>query len=736
MPATTTSVQFNLAKVFDTLVDSLADRECVIWRDRRLTYAEVADRSRRLGSYLHARGLGVRTEREHLAGHESGQDHLALALYNGNEYLEGMLGAFGARLAPFNVNYRYVGEELRYLLNDARPRALILLASMAPILSEVLPTLESPPDVLLQVADDSGHDLLPGAVDYEDALAGSSPQDIPVEVSPDDLYILYTGGTTGMPKGVLWRQHDIFMAAMGGRKVGTWEIVTSYQGLTDRLGDSFPLRLLLLPPLMHGAAQWAAFMLMAQGATIVFPNDPRRVDPDDVWSTVEREKANTMTIVGDAVLRPLIMQLDHKQYDLSSFFAVGNGGAPLTPAVRELALARLPNLMISDSAGSSETGAQMHVVTGRGGKAGAFLPGPGTVVVDESLTAVLPPGHDGNGWLAQTGNVPLGYLGDPEKTARTFPVVDGVRYSIPGDRARHLADGEIELLGRDSVTVNSGGEKIFVEEVERAIAGHPAVADVVVAGRPSERWGQEVVAMVQLADGAHTTAQSIVDHASGFIARYKLPKAVAFVPLVQRSPSGKADYRWAAEQAVDASAGRVTTVTLTTDRHLLRPFEARDRTPFAELNVHPLVVESLGSAPSRAESDDMLERYGAEMRSEGWGLWAVELRDGPSFVGMVGLHAVRPDIPCAPAVEVGWRLHPDHWGHGYATEGAEAALRHGFSQGDLDEIVSFTTTLNVRSQAVMTRLGMTRDEDGDFDHPNLPEGSPLRRHVLYRIRPG
>jgi fatty-acyl-CoA synthase len=549
-------VQFNLARAFDTLVETLADRECIVWKDRRLTYGQVAERSRRLGSYLHARGLGVRTEREHLAGHESGQDHLALALYNGNEYLEGMLGSYRARVAPFNVNYRYVGEELRYLLNDANPRALILHASLAPMMAEVLPTLESPPDVLLQVADDSGHDLLPGAVDYEDALAASSPEDVPVEVSADDLYILYTGGTTGMPKGVLWRQHDIFMAAMGGRKVGTWDIVTSYQGITERLANSFPLKLLLLPPLMHGAAQWSAFMLMAQGATIVFPDDPRRINPDDVWRTVEREKANTMTIVGDAVLRPLVMQLDKADYDLSSFFAVGNGGAPLTPAVRELALARLPNLVISDSGGSSETGAQMHVVAGKDDTVGNFLPGPGTVVVDEAFTAVLAAGHEGIGWLAQTGNIPLGYLGDAEKTARTFPVIDGVRYSIPGDRARHLADGQIMLLGRDSVTVNSGGEKIFVEEVERAVAGHPAVADVVVTGRPSERWGQEVVAVVQLDDGAETTGDSIVEHASGFIARYKLPKEVIFVPAIQRSPSGKADYRWAAAQAqAQAQAG-------------------------------------------------------------------------------------------------------------------------------------------------------------------------------------
>ncbi|HSZ35575.1 MAG TPA: acyl-CoA synthetase [Acidimicrobiales bacterium] len=547
---TPTTVQFNLAKAFDVLVESLADHECIVWRDRRLTYGQVQERSRRLASYLHARGLTVYRERPELRGWESGQDHVALALYNGNEYLEGMLGSYGARVAPFNVNYRYVGEELRYLLDDARPRALVLHSSLAPTFAEVLPTLKEAPDVLLQVEDESGNALLPGAEWYEEALSKSSPDGAPVEPSPDDLYILYTGGTTGMPKGVLWRQHDIFMAAMGGRKVGTWEILTSYEGLTARLTESTPLKLLVLPPLMHGAAQWACFMLMAQGATLVFPDDTRRVDPDDVWSTVEREKANTMTIVGDAILRPLLLQLDKKSYDLSSFFAVGNGGAPLTPAVRAMAMERLPNLVISDSAGSSETGAQMHVTSVDPIEAGTFIPGPGTVVVDESLTRVLAPGHEGNGWLAQTGSVPLGYLGDEAKTARTFPVIDGVRYSIPGDRARHLSDGSITLLGRDSVTVNSGGEKIFVEEVERAIAGHPSVADVVVTGRPSERWGSEVVAVVQLAEGAEGDEASIVSHASGHIARFKLPKQVVFVERIQRSPSGKADYRWAAETAV------------------------------------------------------------------------------------------------------------------------------------------------------------------------------------------
>jgi len=542
---------FNLALTFETAAGAVGDRECLVWRDRRITYAQLAERARRLASHLHARGLGVNTERAGLAGHESGQDHLALALYNGNEYLESMIGAYRARVAPFNVNYRYTGEELRYLLGDSGARGVIYHASLAPVLAEVLADLPAM-RVLVQVADDSGNDLLAGAVDYEEALATGSPEGPPTEPSPDDLYVLYTGGTTGMPKGVLWRQHDIFMAAMGGRRMGTWEVVESYQALAAQALNGFGLKLMLLPPLMHGAAQWAAFMLMADGAVIVVPDDPRRMDPADVWRTVEREGANSMTVVGDAMVRPLMAELDRGTYDISTLFVIGNGGAPLTPAVRDLVLAHLPDVIISDSAGSSETGAQMTAVSTKSEDAGRFLPGPGALVVSERLDAVLEPGHQGIGWLAQAGHVPLGYLGDAEKSARTFPVIDGVRYSIPGDRARHLADGQIELLGRDSVTVNSGGEKIFVEEVERAIAGHPAVADVVVSGRPSERWGQEVVAIVQLAEGAHISPEEIVDQASRSIARYKLPKAVVFVPRVERSPSGKADYRWAGEQAVKA----------------------------------------------------------------------------------------------------------------------------------------------------------------------------------------
>jgi fatty-acyl-CoA synthase len=544
--------QFNLGRVVETVASVVPDRECIVFGDRRLTYADVRGRSRRLASFLHGQGLKVHAERAGLAGHESGQDHLGLYLYNGNEFVEGMIGSYLARVAPFNVNYRYVAEELRYLLSDARARGLIYHATFAPTLAEVLPGLPEL-TVLLQVDDGSGHALLPGALDYESVLA-SAPEELPpVDPSPDDLYILYTGGTTGMPKGVLWRQHDIFRAAMGGRTYGTWELVESYEHLASRVLPGTEVRVMSIPPLMHGAAQWASFYYMTMGATLVFPSDTRRLDPVDAWRTVEREQVIGMSVVGDAMARPILEELERGDYHPTSLLAFGSGGAMLSVGTKERLLACLPNILITDVAGASETGVQMGVMSAAGSvSTGTFVPGPGTVVVAADFSRVLEPGDDEVGWLAQHGPVPLGYLGDAEKTARTFPVIDGVHYSVPGDRARALADGQIELLGRDSVTINSGGEKIFAEEVEQAIIRHPAVADVVVAGRPSERWGQEVVALVQVSDGRAVTAEELIEEAGRHLARYKLPKAIAFVPRVERSPAGKADYRWAAQQALEA----------------------------------------------------------------------------------------------------------------------------------------------------------------------------------------
>ena len=547
-------MEFNVAQVHEAVSAAVPDRECIVWRDRRLTYADVTDRTRRLANHLLAQGLGVRAERSSLAGHESGQSQLACYLHNGNEYLEAMLGAYKARVAPFNVNYRYVAEELRYLLNDAQAEAIVFHSAFADRLAEVLPDLPSL-KVLLQVDDGSGADLLPGAVWYEEALAAASPERPDVEWSPDDLYILYTGGTTGMPKGVLWRQADIFVGALGGRNVGTgteWEDLDQIVAAA-RDGGS---RILPAPPFMHGAGHWVAFNCMTGGGTVVIQDDTVTLDPADVWSTVAREQVNLLLIVGDAFGRPLVEELERaaeggKPHDTSSLLAILSGGAPLNSSLKDRFLAQLPTVMVMDAVGSSETGSQMSHVSAAGQPAstGTFTPGPGAAVVSEDLTHRLEPGHEGIGWLAQTGRVPLGYLGDPEKTARTFPVIEGERHSVPGDRARLTADGLIELFGRDSVTINSGGEKIFAEEVEQAIAHHPDVYDVVVAGRPSERWGQEVVAVVQLRAGATADEGALREEAAKHIARYKLPKAFVFVPAIVRSPAGKADYRWAREQA-------------------------------------------------------------------------------------------------------------------------------------------------------------------------------------------
>lgn len=545
-----TTTTFTVPAVAKAVAAAIPDRELIIHGGRRYTYAQVIDRSNRLAAYLHSQGLGCHTERDALAGHEVGQDLLGLYAYNGNEFVEALLGSFQARVAPFNVNFRYVKSELQYLLADSGATALLYHAAFAPRVAEILPDLPQL-RVLIQIADDSGNDLLDGAIDYEAALASVSPEPPPVQHSADDLYVLYTGGTTGMPKGVLWRQHDIFMTSFGGRNLMTGEPSQSIDEIVERAAAGPGTKLMILPPLIHGAAQWSVMTAITTGQSVVFPTVVDHLDADDVVGTIEREKVAVVTVVGDAMARPLVAAIEKGIADVSSLAVVANGGALLTPYVKQRLIEVLPNAVVVDGVGSSETGAQMHHMSTSGAVAtGTFNAGPDTFVAAEDLTAILEPGHDGMGWLAQRGYVPLGYKGDAAKTAKTFPVIDGVRYAVPGDRARHGADGSVELLGRDSVTINSGGEKIFVEEVETAIASHPAVADVVVAGRPSERWGQEVVAVVALAQGARAEADELVAHASNTLARYKLPKAIVFRPVIERSPSGKADYRWAREQAV------------------------------------------------------------------------------------------------------------------------------------------------------------------------------------------
>jgi acyl-CoA synthetase (AMP-forming)/AMP-acid ligase II/alkylation response protein AidB-like acyl-CoA dehydrogenase len=585
----------NLAEVQEALAERLADREAIVTAERRLTWAELTDRSRRLANALLDAGVTVRTARSELAPYESGQDAVALYLFNGHEYLEAMLGAFKARAIPGNVNYRYVEAELLQLLGDMAPRAIVFDGRFASRLAAVVDQLPQRP-LLLQVAAGGGpaEPLLPGAVDYETALAGASPARPPVDWSPDDLYTLYTGGTTGQPKGVLWRQADVFVAAMGGwnfRERREWR---SIDEIVDTAVARPGPRALSAAPFMHGTGQWVAFQALHAGGSVVVPPVVDRYDAADVLDTIEAERVTLLVIAGEAFARPLLDAVGGRPRDLTSLTTVASSGAALSPASVEELRRRLPGLRVRDTVGSSEAGPQAEVFTTDGtGLPPSFQPTPGTCVVDETMTRVLAPGHDGVGWLARSGRVPLGYLGDAERTARTFPTVDGQRMAVPGDRARLLADGRIELLGRDATTINTGGEKVFAEEVEAAVRADPAVRDVVVVGRPSERWGSEVVALVQPEPGATLDRDRLRATCTDRLARYKLPKTFVEVDAVRRSPSGKVDLGWARSVVAPAAAPPVAAPTTRAPGPVPPAYRPDDRLPVGPDDPVDAVVDAV-----------------------------------------------------------------------------------------------------------------------------------------------
>jgi fatty-acyl-CoA synthase len=529
----------------------IPEREAIVWRDRILTYDAFTRRCRRIGHALRELGLGCRTERNRLEPWQSGQDHVAVYMYNCPEWLETMYGAYHARAAMVNVNYRYKPDELAYVLTNADARALVYQATFAPLVAAVrdrLPRLRH----LVQLADGSGEALLPGAHDYESLLASQPEDRLELPYSPDDLYVLYTGGTTGTPKGVLWRQEDVFFNGHGGHLPG-FERLDSEEKIRAHIAMGIGGRALVLAPFMHGAGHWQAFNAFHRGGTLVFPDETRRLDAHAALSAAARHGVDQLMIVGDAFARPLLAALRERSYDLSAVRVVGSTAAVLSPAVRRELATLLPEAtMFLESIGGSEMGLQAMSYDTESGHPGvpAYQLRDNTVLLSADRSRLLGPDDDEIGWTATRGHLPLGYLDDPEKTRQTFPVVDGVRYSVGGDRGRYLPDGRVLFLGREAVCINTGGEKVFAEEVERIVKSHPAVYDALVVGVASERWGQEVTAVVSIAPGSTTpTIEELRGHCAAHLADYKLPKQLVVAPEIMRSPSGKPDYGWAQSQA-------------------------------------------------------------------------------------------------------------------------------------------------------------------------------------------
>jgi acyl-CoA synthetase (AMP-forming)/AMP-acid ligase II len=530
---------FNLADLFEASVDAYGDREYIVAAGERRTFAEMEARANRLAHFLADHGIGP-------------GDHVGIYSVNSAEWVETAWAVFKLRAVWININYRYVKDELRYLFANANLVALVHQAEFGPRVTELLPEL---PDLRLVVTieDGSGETPPTGAVPYEEAMAAGSPERDFAPRSGDDHYVLYTGGTTGMPKGVVWRHEDVFYALGGGVDPTTNTRIVRPEEMVEK-GRGGQLTLFPIAPLMHGATQWCVMGQSFVGnRTLLIP----KFDPHTVWQLVESEKANSVMITGDAMGKPLIEALDDPEvsYDLSSLIVVTSSAALFSAPVKDAFFEHFPNLIIVDAVGSSESGNNGMVTMGKGDT--AMKSGPtvsvlgDTVVFDEDLKRVEP-GSGIIGKIARSGDIPVGYYNDPVKTAEVFLNIDGTRYVMPGDFATVEADGTITLLGRGSVSINSGGEKIFPEEVESAVRSHPDVFDAIVVGAPDDRWGQRVAAIIQPRPGRHPNLDDIQVHCRDAIAGYKVPRQLHVVETIVRSPSGKPDYRWAAEIVAEA----------------------------------------------------------------------------------------------------------------------------------------------------------------------------------------
>ncbi len=534
---------FNLADMFELVVDAVPDREAVVAPTRRLTFAELDGRANQLAHHLGAAGIGP-------------GDHIGLQLMNGSEYLEAMLAAFKLRAVPVNVNYRFVESELSYLYENADLVALVYDTS----LSERVDAARAHAPMLRHLISvgATSESTVPGSVAYTTALeSGSAARDFGPRRG-DDLYIAYTGGTTGLPKGVLWHHHDIFFAAMGAGDPTTLQGPITEPGQIVERVLPVGIVMLLAPPLVHVSAQWGAFNTLYGGGKIVFTT-PGSFDPDEVLRLVGEESVNVLTLVGDAMARPVLDALaaHPERYDVSSLIVFASGGAVMSASTKAQVAELLPNVITVDGFGSSETGvtgtrAQMPGADVEQGS--KFTVNEHTAVLDDDLHPVAP-GSATIGHVARRGHVPLGYYNDEQKSAELVVDVDGVRWALTGDAATVDADGTVVLLGRGSVSINTGGEKVYPEEVEVVVKDHPAVYDAVVVGVPDDRWGERVVAVVELRAGTELTLDELRQHCRRYLAGYKLPRELLCVDHVERGPNGKVDYRSSRSLAIATIGG-------------------------------------------------------------------------------------------------------------------------------------------------------------------------------------
>lgn len=520
----------NIADLFEHAADAVPDRIAVACGERTVTYRQLDQRSTALAHHLASLGVGV-------------NDHVGLYARNSIEALETLLASYKLRARTVNINYRYVESELRYMFTDADLVALVYDREFAPLVASVL---ADSPGVRGAVVIDDGTESESGAqipgVRYDEALASASHERDFGPRSGDDIYLLYTGGTTGYPKGVLWRQEDVWRTLGGGIDFLTGEPLPDEWAQSRSTANGPGLAKLCVAPLIHGSAQWTALMSLFTGDTVVLLP---AFDPHDVWLAVQRHKVNVLVVVGDAMARPLIDAYTAGDYDASSVVSVSSNGALFSQSVKDAVFAALPNTVITDAIGSSETGFTGISFASAGGQqqgGPTVHPGPNTIVIDNDGHRVGP-GQTGR--IARGGHVPLGYYKDQVKTAAMFVEVDGKRYVVPGDFARVEADGTITLLGRGSASVNTGGEKVFPEEVESAIKAYDKVFDALVIGIPDERLGQRVAAIVQPRDGEEVVLAELDAVVRKFIAGYKVPRTVWFTDRIGRTASGKADYVWA-----------------------------------------------------------------------------------------------------------------------------------------------------------------------------------------------